>query len=78
MTVSQLIDWLKTQDQEATVEIVNHKSGHQYYTQGGTALVVDFDPTQHAEYTDLRGNQFITPLAPHYNRRSLLLGVWNG
>jgi len=29
-------------------------------------------------YTDFRGNQFIPPDAPHFNKRVLLLGLHNG
>lgn len=46
MKVSEFIEFLKTQDQDATVQIVKHcSSGCGYYEQGGTASVVDFDPT---------------------------------
>ena len=60
MTVSQLIEWLKTQDQDATVEVVQHKSEGGYYQQGGTVRIVQFSP-ELSEYTDTRGNIFITP-----------------
>jgi hypothetical protein len=35
MKVSEFIEWLKTQDQDATVEVVVHESGTGYYDQGG-------------------------------------------
>ncbi len=78
MIVSELIEWLKGQDQGAIVEVVEHKSGHTHYDQGGNASTVDFDPTQHIDYTDWRTNQFVKSDAPHYQTRTLLLGVMNG
>ena len=44
MTVAETIEWLKTQDQSATVFVVSHKNG--------TAEAVVFDPDQHAKYSD--------------------------
>jgi hypothetical protein len=78
MKVSEFIEWLKTQDQDAIVEIVVHKTGKGYYDQGGTAGTSDFDPTKHVEICDMRGNQFVTPDKPYYNRVSILLGEYNG
>ena len=77
MIVSELIEWLKTQDQGATVEIVEHTSGRGYYDQGGNAMVEPFDPDRHADYTDMRGNQFAKG-KPWENERTLLLGLHNG
>lgn len=74
MIVSEFIEWLKSQDQGATVEVVNHTSGNTYYDQGGNATPVAFNPEEHAHYTDLRGNQFIAPEMPYFNKRTLLLG----
>jgi len=78
MIVSELIEWLKTQDQGATVEVVVHSSSGAYYLQGGTARLRDFDPAKHVEYTDMRGSQYVTPDMPYFNQRTLLLGVYNG
>lgn len=78
MTVAELIEWLKTQDQGATVEIVVHLDDGDYYSQGGTASTEDFDPSEHVEYTDFRGNRFVTPDQPWHNQRTLLLGVYRG
>lgn len=82
MIVSEFIDWLKTQDQGAVVEILYHTSGTGYYDQGGTVSVKEFDPPEegyscpmHFEYTDYRGNQFVKEDAPWYNKRTLLLGT---
>lgn len=73
MTVAELTEWLKTQDQGATVYVVSHSSGGGYYDQGGTAQTVVFDPTRHAEHTDYshlsRDGQPAT---------ELLLGVFEG
>ena len=77
MTVSQLIEWLKTQDQDATVNVIQHKSGGGYYLQGGTAQEVPFSP-ELSEYIDMRGNEFVTPDKPYYNERTLLLGEHGG
>ena len=75
MKVRELIQWLATfEDQDADVEVVEHSRGTGYYDQGGTARVVAFDPEKHTTYTDLRGNQFVKPEAPHYEARTLLLG----
>ena len=65
MTVAQLIKFLKTQDQNATVRVVDHKDGHTYYDQGGNAYEVDFKIELHVEV-----------LGPPYN--TILLGRING
>lgn len=77
MLVSEFIEWLKEQDQGATVEVVVHKSGSGYYDQGGNASTEAFAP-EHSDYTDHRGNPYIKPHCPSYNTRTLLLGVING
>jgi len=59
------------------VKVIRHTSGTGYYDQGGNASTVPFDPVAHAEYTDMRGNQFVKPDAPYYNARTLLLGEMN-
>lgn len=83
MKVSEFIGWLKTQDQDAIVQVVIHTSGRSYDDQGGNATVEDFDPTlekwscpEMYEYTDFRGNQFVKEDAPHYNKTYLLLGEY--
>lgn len=73
MTVAELITWLKTQDQAATVYVVSHSRCIGYYDQGGTAQTVVFDPARHAEHTDYS----------HLSRNGqpateLLLGVFEG
>jgi hypothetical protein len=77
MTVAELITWLKTQDQAATVYVVSHKRGILQdllgWNEPGTVQTVLFDPTQHAEHTDYshlsRDGQPAT---------ELLLGVFEG
>ena len=77
MKVHEFIEWLKTQDQEATIEVVEHTTGRGWYDQGGNALVVEFDPARHADYTDMRGNQFAVG-KPYQDARTLLLGMKDG
>lgn len=79
MTVRQMIEWMSTfEDQDAIVEVVCHFEGGDYYYQGGNAETEEFNPEQHVEYTDMRGNQFVNESAPYYNRRSVVLGIVNG
>jgi len=82
MIVSEFIEWLKKQDQDAMVEILYHTSGTGYYDQGGNVTTEEFDPSKQLhgcpacyEYTDYRGNQFVKEDAPWYNKRILLLGT---
>ena len=72
MTVSELIVWLQTQDQGATVEVL--MSSRSSGCDGGDDIcVVDFSP-ELSEYSDMRGNQFVEPDASYFNKRTLLLG----
>ena len=73
MTVKEFIKWLKKQDQEAIIECVVHDKSGGYYEQGGTATLKEFAPDL-SDYTDFRGNQFVKPDAPNYNKRFLLIG----
>jgi hypothetical protein len=76
MKVRELVEWLQAfDDQDAEVEVVSHQSRGGYYEQGGTACTVTFDPREHADYTDLRGNRFVPTSA---QTRTLLLGVFGG
>ena len=78
MKVKELVEWLAAfEDQDADVEVVQHTGGTGYYDQGGNASLVAFDPSKHAEYTDMRGNPHVKPDAPYYNARTLLLGELN-
>jgi hypothetical protein len=71
MTVSELIEWLKTQDQGATVEVLQLRQGGAW--EGDSVTTVDFNPDEHADYTDFRGNKFAKG-KPYENQRTLLLG----
>lgn len=67
MRVHELIQWLASfEDQDAEVEVVRHSCG--------IGRVDVFDPKKHANYMDLRGNQYVTPDQPCYESRTLLLG----
>jgi hypothetical protein len=68
MTVNEFMEWLATQDQGATVEVIEVLEGRGYeaYNPG----VVYFDPDRHVEYIDLRGN----PNAAGSTSRTLTLG----
>lgn len=70
MKVSELIDWLKTQDQGATVEVLYHTSGRDWY--GDSVYEKEFTP-ELSHYADMRGNQFAKG-QPYENSRTLLLG----
>ena len=80
MTVAEMIEWLKTQDQEAIVQVVRHESGRGYYDQGGNTSIVDFDITDDnlMTYTNFRCNSTVKPDDDLYNKRYLLLGEKDG
>ena len=79
MKVSELAKWLQEfEDQDATVEVLHCAPGAPYYQQGGVTSSVEFDPSKHAEYIDLRGNQFVKADAPYKGSRTLLLGLNDG
>lgn len=71
MTVSELIKWLQTQDQGATVRVVERVPSLGY--QGDTFKWADFDPVEHSDYADMRGNRFAKG-KPYENDRMLYLG----
>ena len=56
MTVAEMIEWLKTQDQSATVYVVSYKRNMLQVLLGwnepSTVQTVLFDPSRHAEHTD--------------------------
>ena len=71
MKVSEFIEWLKTQDLDATVEVVVRVSATGW---GGDSVeVVEFTP-DFSEYVDLRGNPFVKDDSPIKDSRTLLLG----
>ena len=71
MIVSEFIEWLKTQDQGATVEVLVREPSTGYG--GDTVSVVDFDVEEHQEYTDMRDNPYAKGM-DYENSRTLLLG----
>jgi hypothetical protein len=68
MTVSEFIDWLKTQDQGATVEVLKFQHGRGF-DGGDYCYAVDFT-AELSSYSDLSGNENVTP----DHKRTLLLG----
>lgn len=72
MTVADFIEWLKTQDQDATVLVVKHTS------RDGTATTVNFDPSDNRlfEYSDFRGDRYKGSAVHGLNE--LLIGEHNG
>lgn len=71
MKVSELIEWLKTQDQDATVEVVVRNPATGWG--GDSVSVVEFTPDL-SNYVDLRGNPFVKDDSPIKDCRTLLLG----
>ena len=71
MTVAEFIEWLKTQDQGATVECLEGREGRNW--QGDSYTETPFDPAKHTDYIDLRGNEFAKG-KPYENKRTLLIG----
>jgi hypothetical protein len=75
MKVHELIEWLKTQPQEAVVEVVKHESGRSHYDQGGNARTETFSlesKTPLFEVTEAwsyKGTEYPA---------TLLLGVYQG
>lgn len=80
MNVSEMIEWLKTQPQDAIVEVLCHDDNGGYYTQGGTCSTIEFtievvNYNCCFELTDLTTNPLIKPDSPAYNKKYLLLGM---
>lgn len=81
MKVSEFIEWLKTQDQDAIVECLVHTGGTGYYDQGGNVVVEDFTSEvlyetvgKHFEYTNFAGNPYVRPDKAWYGKKYLLIG----
>ncbi len=73
MTVAEFIEWLKTQDQGATVEVVIANDWSRGYECGTDVKRANFDPAKHTDYIDFRENKHVTE--PRIkDRRFLLLG----
>jgi len=71
MIVSEFIEWLKTQDQGATVQVIKRVPAISW--EGDSISVVNFNVEQYADYTDMRGNKFAIGKT-YENSRTLLLG----
>jgi hypothetical protein len=71
MTVNEFMEWLATQDQGATIEVIKILEGPVYCPRDPS--VVTFDPDQHAEYFDMRDNPFAKD-KPYAESRTLLIG----
>lgn len=78
MIVSELIEWLKTQPQDAIVEVLQHTSSNSPYMQGGECQTVDFTGQLNVDYnlTDFRENSFVKAHEKHYGKQYLLLGEY--
>lgn len=75
MKVHELVKWLQAfEDQDAEVQVLVHTSGTGYYDQGGNVSTEAFNPEEHAEYTDFRGNHLVKETESFFNGRFLLLG----
>lgn len=72
MTVAELIELLKTKDQGAIVEVI--KGVRSMAWEGDSYSRVDFDPLEHMEYIDLRGNPLMKTQDANFEKRFLLLG----
>jgi hypothetical protein len=66
VTVAQFIEWLKTRDQEAIVQIV--------YEGDIRDLDLSEEISDYFRYTDFRGNKWVKEHEPYFNKRYLLLG----
>ena len=71
MIVRELIEWLKTQDQEATVETLEGTAAKAW--EGDSYSWVELTVNKHTEYSDMRGNPFAKG-KPYENSRTLYLG----
>lgn len=71
MTVAEFGQWLTTQDQGAILEVLARVEGRGY--QGDTFEWRDFNPEEHANYVDMRGNRFAAG-TPYAESRTLSLG----
>lgn len=71
MKVSEFIEWLKTQDQEATVDVLVIEPSRNW--SGESHHWEPFTPDDHSDYLDMRNNMFAKG-KPHENDRTLRLG----
>ena len=71
MIVSEFIEWLKTQDQGATVDVLAVYEGRAY--QCDDVVAEQFTVEDHYEYLDMRGNPHAKG-KPYEGSRTLILG----
>ena len=69
MNVAELIAWLQTKDQGATVEVVT-VTREQWHSDAGWVI---FNPEDNSDYSDMRGNPHAKG-QPDENSRTLYLG----
>lgn len=73
MNVANLIEWLKTQDQDAIVEVVT-ETGHDGWS-GPKHKMVEFHGTpDQTNYIDFRKNPLVKPDHPYFGKQILELG----
>ncbi len=72
MNVREMIEWLKTQPQDAVVEVVCTEAGRGRIEMSSTTET--FKP-ELSEFYDWSGNKYIKESDPHFNKRVLTLGV---
>jgi hypothetical protein len=71
MNVAEFIEYLKTQDQEAVVQVVvaeNYGPVHDEV----------FDPKEHVELQNWIGNRYVKPTDPWYNKKIITFGKRDG
>lgn len=72
MSVADFVAFLQTQDQGATVLVIEHANGHTHYDQGGNVQEVPFNPAVHAYLSDYSSPAFAGK--PYHGTRELLIG----
>ncbi|HID4130807.1 TPA: hypothetical protein ACXE8V_001108 [Pluralibacter gergoviae] len=72
MEVKDFITWLHKAPQDATVQVVWHTSGVNYYDQGGNVEVIDFSPQPASKENNY--NQHFEIYTDQNNKTTLLLG----
>lgn len=75
MKVKEMIDWLKTQPQEAIVQVLTtEETGGDYYSYTYKTYK-DFDPSQHVYMIDYtKNNIYVKEQNPRYGKIYLELG----
>lgn len=74
MKVSKFIEFLKTQDQEAIVQVLETHNGHSCglpYTDVCTEI---FSPNDHITIEDFTQNTYVEPSSEWYMKKYIVLG----